>query len=59
MKKYTVDFNLDLSATFEGIEAETEEEAREIAIEELLDSPEHYLDFSDPHQVQSWEEDDQ
>ena len=47
MKKYTVDFNLRLNATFEGIEAHSEAEARQKGIDMLLDDPGQYLDFDD------------
>lgn len=41
MKKWIVDMNLN--ATFEGIEANSENEAKEIAILMLLDDPIPYL----------------
>ncbi len=57
MKKWTVDFRMNLYATFEGIEANSEAEAKEIAIDMLSDDPTQYLDFDDKHEVQVWEED--
>lgn len=56
MKKWTVEFNMQLYATFEGIEADTESEAKEIAIDKLLDDPSQYLDFDDKNEVEVWEE---
>lgn len=56
MKKYTVDFRLTLYATFEGIEADSEEKAKETAIEMLLDDPGQYLDFDNKDEVEVWEE---
>lgn len=58
MKKWTVEFKMDLYATFQGIEAETEEEAKEIAADMLLDDPSQYLDFSDPSQFDVYEDDE-
>lgn len=56
MKKWTVDFDMKLFATFEGIEADSESVAKEIAIVMLLDDPGQYLDFSDENEVDVWEE---
>lgn len=56
MKKWTVDFNMKLYATFEGIEADTESEAKEIAIEMLLDDPGQHLDFDAKNEVDVWED---
>lgn len=51
MKRWTVEFDMNLNATFEGIEANSKNEAKEIAIEMLLDDPIQYLDFSDENEV--------
>ncbi|MDR0339913.1 MAG: hypothetical protein LBH65_06525 [Desulfovibrio sp.] len=57
MKKWTVDFGLHLDATIEGIEAHTAKEAKEIAIDMLLDDPSQYLDFDNEDDVDVWLED--
>jgi hypothetical protein len=58
MPKWTVEFAMHLDAVFEGIEADTEEEARDIAIEKLLEDPAEYLDFDSPSEVTVTEDDD-
>lgn len=56
MKKYTVEIHTTIYATFHDVEAESEDAAKEAAMDMFFDDPIQYVEFDKASEMDAWEE---